>query len=267
MLRLISFAVGAVLSLAVLVAAALPRDKAVPDPHIALQKHAKHVSFAHDGVFGKFDRAQLQRGYQVYKEACAVCHSLNLVAYRNLEAIGFSEAEVKALAAQAEVPAIDDKTGEVTTRKALPSDHFASPFPNEYAAKASNNGKAPPDLSLMVKARHNGAAYVYSLLTGYEEQPADVEIAEGTHYNPYFHGLAIGMPAPLSSDGQVEYVGDTKPTVDQMAKDVSAFLAWTAEPKLEDRKRMGVGVLMFLLALCVISFRSYKKIWAGVKGH
>ena len=267
MLRLISFAVGAILSLAVLIAAALPRDKAEPDPHAALHKHPKHVEFAQDGIFGKFDRAQLQRGYQVYKEVCAACHSMNLVAFRNLTALGFTEAEVKALAAQSDVPTIDDKTGDETTRKAVPADHFPAPFPNDAAAKAANNGKAPPDLSLIAKARHGGASYLYSILTGYEDKPADVEIAETAHYNPHFAGLAIAMPAPLTSDGQVEYADGTKASIDQMAKDVSAFMEWAAEPKLEDRKRMGLGVLMFLLILCVITFRSYKKIWANVKGH
>ena len=248
-----------------------------------LHKDPREVHFQHDGVFGTFDRAQLQRGFQVYKEVCSACHSMRLVSYRNLADLGFTEAEVKAIAKGYEVPAIDD-SGEAITRKALPSDRFISPFANHEAAAAANNGKAPPDLSLMVKARHDGQNYVYSLLTGYGQTPPKTvkawklnektgkveqtqekyEISPGLNYNPYFHSVTIAMAAPLN-EGQVTYADGTKATVDQMAKDVTAFMAWTAEPKLEQHKRNGVGVLAFLSILVVLTFLSYKRIWAGVK--
>ena len=223
------------------------------------------MHFAHQGIFGQYDRAQLQRGFQVYKEVCAACHSLNLVAFRTLEDLGYNEAEIKAIAKAYEVPAIDEKTGEDTTRPAIPSDKFPSPYANSVAASAANGGKIPPDLSLIVKAREGHEAYIYSILTGYEDAPAGFQLPEGGHFNPYFPGTVIGMPKPLSDD-QVTYEDGTPATVDQMAKDVTAFLAWAAEPKLENRKRAGVGTIAFLAILLVLSVISYKKIWAGVKG-
>lgn len=265
MIRFVSYGVGAIFSLALLVGAFTPRETPQPDPVKALQKEHKEVHFAHQGIFGTYDRAQLQRGFQVYKEVCAACHSLNLVAFRTLEDLGYNEDEIKAIAKAYEVEAIDDKTGETTTRPAIPSDKFPSPYPNEVAAAAANNGKAPPDLSLIVKAREGHEAYIYSILTGYEEAPAGFQVPEGGHFNPYFPGTVIGMPKPLSDD-QVSYEDGTKATVDQMSKDVTAFLAWAAEPKLENRKRVGVGAIAFLSILLVLSIISYKKIWASVKG-
>jgi len=265
MIRFVSYGVGAIFSLALLVGAFAPRDEAHPDPIKALEKHPKQVSFAHEGIFGTYDRAQLQRGFQVYKEVCAACHSLNLVAFRTLEDLGYNEAEIKAIAKAYEVPAIDEKTGEATTRPAIPSDHFPSPYPNAVAASAANGGKIPPDLSLIVKARAGHEPYIYSILTGYEQAPEGFQLPEGGNFNPYFPGAVIGMPKPLSDD-QVTYADGTKATVDQMSKDVTAFLAWAAEPKLENRKRMGVGVISFLAVLLVLSIISYKKVWAGVKG-
>ena len=238
----------------------------------------KHVEFASDGPFGKYDRQQLQRGFQVYKEVCAACHGLNLVAFRNLQEIGYSEAEVKAIADQwqIEVPTINPETGEATTRKATPADRFPDPYANETAGRAANNNAYPPDLSLMTKARHHGSAYVYSLLTGYrdpntyrnekgEALPAELRPGQNLHFNPYFPNLNLAMPAPITADGQVSYADGTNPTVDQMSKDVSAFLTWTAEPKLENRHRTGVAVLIFLIIATVLGYFAYRNVWADQK--
>ena len=236
--------------------------------------HPKALHIASDGPLGRFDRQQLQRGFQVYKEVCSACHSLRLVAFRDLQEIGFNEAEVKAIAKNwaTEVPSINPETGEAATRKAMPADKFPSPYANEIAGRAANNNALPPDLSLITKARHGGASYIYSLLTGYQEQPAellkkfpDVKTPDGLHYNPYFANLNIAMPAPIVSDGQVTYADGTNATVDQMAKDVSAFLVWTAEPKLEARHRAGMGVLIFLLIATVLGYMAYRNVWAGMK--
>jgi len=238
--------------------------------------HPKDLRLASDGPFGKFDEKQLQRGFQVYKEVCAACHGLSLVAFRDLAALGYNEAEVKAIADQwaIEVPAINPDTGEPATRKAIPSDRFSNPYPNEVAARAANNNALPPDLSLITKARHNGAAYVYSLLTGYEaRQPAELlkkfpaaKTPAGLHYNPYFPNLNIAMPPPITTNGQVTYApGNPAPTVDQMAKDVSAFLVWTAEPKLERRHASGIAVVLFLLFATIIAYLAYRNIWATQK--
>jgi len=237
--------------------------------------HPKHLSLASDGPFGKFDKKQIQRGFQVYKEVCSACHSMNLVAFHDLEALGYNEAEVKAIANQwqTEVPTVNPETGEASTRKALPSDRFPSPYANETAARAANNNALPPDLSLITKAREGGAAYVYSLLTGYRQQPAELiqkfpasKTPQGLHYNPYFANLNLAMPQPLTSDGQVTYApGNPKPTVDQMAKDVAAFLVWTAEPKLEKRHGTGLAVVVFLLFATVFGYLAYRNIWYGEK--
>ena len=240
-----------------------------------LHKAPKDVSWQHQGIFGTFDRAQLQRGFQVYKEVCAACHGLRLVAFRTLEDLGYSEAQVKAIAAEYEVPDLDD-IGEPVMRTALPSDRKPNPYPNDRAAAAANNNAIPPDLSLIVKARGGHEAYLYSLLTGYNETaPATTvdeegnevpyEVPQGLYYNPYFANVQIAMAPPLADD-QVEFADGTRATVSQMSKDVTAFLAWTAEPKLENRKRMGVGVLMFVTILIILSYRSYRKVWADVKG-
>jgi ubiquinol-cytochrome c reductase cytochrome c1 subunit len=232
-------------------------------------RHPKDISFSFDGPLGKYDRQQLQRGFQVYKEVCASCHGLNYVSFRNLAEIGYNEAEVKAIADQwvIEVPAVDPKTGEATTRKALPADRFPSPYPNEVAARAANNNAMPPDLSLITKARHGGAAYVSSLLTGYQNPPADLPAenrpGQGLHYNPYFPNLNIAMPPPLQADGQVTYADGTNPNRQQMANDVSAFLAWTAEPRLENRHRGGLATLIFLLLATILSYMAYQNVWHG----
>jgi ubiquinol-cytochrome c reductase cytochrome c1 subunit len=237
-------------------------------------EHPKNLALQSDGPFGTFDKAQLQRGFQVYKEVCAACHSLGLVAFRDLHGLGYNEAEIKAIANQwqTEVPTLNPDTGEPATRKALPSDKFPSPYANETAARAANNNALPPDLSLITKAREGGAAYVYSLLTGYRNPPAellkkfpDAKPGPNLHYNPYFANLNLAMPPPLTSEGQVTYADGTKSTVDQMARDVSAFLVWTAEPKLESRHAAGVSVAIFLLFASVLAYLAYRNIWAEAK--
>jgi ubiquinol-cytochrome c reductase cytochrome c1 subunit len=270
MVRLISFFVGIGFFLALFFAFIETRPPAIPDPVLALQKgphDGPEVRWAHEGVFGKWDKAQLQRGFQVYKEVCAACHSLKLVSFRTLSDIGFTEQEVKAIASGYEAPTIDDKTGESTTRKALPADYFPSPFANSVQAKLANNGKAPPDLSLIVKARHGGEHYIHHLLsTGYQEKTPAImkdKLSDVTHYNPYYPGAVIAMAPPLQPD-QVTYADGTKATVDQMSQDVTAFLAWTAEPKLIDRKRMGLGVILFLTLMVGITFVSYRRVWKDV---
>jgi ubiquinol-cytochrome c reductase cytochrome c1 subunit len=231
-------------------------------------REAKEVQFASDGPFGHYDRQQLQRGFQVYKEVCAACHGINMVAFRNLHDLGYSEAEVKAIANQwqIEVPDINPETGEAATRKAIPADRFPNPYANEVAARAANNNAFPPDLSLITKARHHGPAYVYSLLTGYQNPPANLppeaRPGQGLYFNPYFPNLNLAMPPPITADGQVTYADGTNPTVDQMSKDVAAFLTWAAEPKLENRHRTGVAVLIFLLFATGLAWLSYRQIWA-----
>ncbi|MBL9095714.1 MAG: cytochrome c1 [Alphaproteobacteria bacterium] len=230
-------------------------------------KHPEPQKWSWEGAFGKFDRQQLQRGYQVYKEVCAACHAMHLVSFRNLSQPGgpeFSEAQMKAIAASFQVPAIDDK-GEVIQRAGIPADRFPSPFPNETAARAANNNAYPVDLSVIVKARHDGANYIYALLTGYADTPSEFQLLPGLNYNPYFPGKQIAMPAPLVSDGQVTWPeGNPPATKEQMARDVVAFLAWTAEPKLEERKLMGVQVMIFLLGLSVLLYFAYKRLWRDV---
>lgn len=247
-----------------------------PQPTVEHEFHLppKEVSFSFNGPLGKYDQRQLQRGFQVFKEVCSACHSLKFVAFRDLEALGYNEAEVKAIAKQWSIktPSIDPATGEASTRDPVPADHFPKPFANNVAAAAANNNAIPPDLSLMTKARHHGSAYVYSLLTGFQEQPAellkkfpDAKTPEGLHYNPYFANLNLAMAPPLVSDGQVTYGDGTKPTVDQMAQDVAAFLTWTAEPKLENRHRAGLATIVFLLIATALAYMSYQNIWADKK--
>lgn len=228
--------------------------------------YPEEVSFPHDGIFGKFDRAQLQRGFQIYREVCSACHSLKLVAFRNLIDLGYSEEQVKALAAEYEVEDGPDGDGEMFYRAAKPSDYFPSPYENDNQSRAANGGALPPDLSLITKARAHGPAYVASLVgVGYaEETPEDVQASYTQYFNPYFHTVLLAMAPPLS-EGLIEYADGTQPSVEEMAQDVSAFLTWTAEPKMEARKRMGTGVLIFLAILIVVSYLSYKKVWADLK--
>jgi ubiquinol-cytochrome c reductase cytochrome c1 subunit len=228
-------------------------------------------SWAFEGPFGTFDRAALQRGFQVYKEVCAACHSMNLIHYRDLGppgiggsgGLGFNAEEVKALAAEVEVADIDENTGEPKQRPGLPKDRFKAPFANEFAAKAANNGANPPDLSLMVKARAGGADYVYALLTGYGDAPAGVTLMEGLNYNKVFPGHQIAMPKPLNAD-QVTYADGTKATEEQLARDVTSFLAWAAEPEMEARKRLGLKIVLFLLIVSGLLYIAKRKIWSDV---
>lgn len=216
-------------------------------------------SFA--GPFGTFDRAELQRGFQVYTEVCAACHSMQYLHYRNLGESGgpeFTEAQVKAIAAAVEVEDLDDE-GETISRPGLPKDKFVSPFANPMAAAAAH-GVAPPDLSLMAKARVGGPDYIYALLTGYEEAP---EGFTGNNYNKYFPGHNIAMASPLFDD-LVEYQDGTAATQEQMARDVSAFLMWAAEPKLEDRRSLGIRVMLYLLILAGLMYFVKRKVWADV---
>ena len=221
----------------------------------------QHWSF--QGLFGAFDRPSLQRGFVVYKEVCAVCHGLRLVAYRNLTEIGFSEDDVKAIAATVDVEDGPNDEGEMFERPGKPSDRFKSPFANDEEARAANSGALPPDLSLMTKATLGGTDYVYAVLTGYAETPSGMNVPEGMSYNKHFAGNMIAMPPPLSEDG-VEYADKTKATVAQQARDVTTFLAWAAEPELEERKRMGIKVILFLLLLTGLLYVAKRRIWSNV---
>jgi ubiquinol-cytochrome c reductase cytochrome c1 subunit len=220
--------------------------------------------FSFDGLFGTFDRSSLQRGFQVYKEVCSACHAMRQLSYRNLLEIGLTEEEARALAAQFQVTDGPNDQGEMFERPARLSDRFRRPFANEQAARAANNGAYPPDLSVMVKARANGADYVHALLTGYEDPPPGFSMMDGMNYNRYFPGHQIAMPNVLNP-GQLEFADKTEATVDQMARDVTAFLAWAAEPELEQRRQMGVRIILFLIVLGGLTYAVKRKIWADVK--
>jgi len=223
-----------------------------------------HQDWSWSGMFGTFERPALRRGLQVYSEVCSGCHGVKLVAYRNLMDIGLSEDEVKAFAEEFEVEDGPDEEGEMFMRPAKPADRFVEPFANVNAARASNNGALPPDLSLMVKARIGGPDYLYALLTGYEEEaPEGFELLEDMSYNHYFPGNQIAMAPPID-DEAVEYEDGTEPTKEQIAKDVVTFLAWTAEPELEERKRLGIKVLIFLFVLTGLLYALKRKIWADL---
>lgn len=250
-------------------------------PHYPIKKPVEqNWSFA--GPFGTYDRGQLQRGLKVYREACAACHSMDLVAFRTLEDLGYSDAQVSALAAEYTIEDGPDSNGDMFERPGVPSDRFPSPFANPEQAAASNNGAAPPDLSLIAKARgvergfptfvfdiftqyaESGPDYIYGLLTGYEEEvPEGVNVPEGTYYNPHFiSGSALAMPPPLF-DGLVTYDDGSPETVEQYAKDVSAFLMWAAEPHMEARKQTGFVAFIFLVLFAGMVFLTKRKIWAG----
>ena len=224
----------------------------------------KQMLWPFEGVFGTFDRQAAQRGAQVYLEVCSACHGLNHLYYRNLLELGFSEAEIKEIADDKMILDGPDDMGEMFERKALPSDNFIAPYPNEAAARASNNGAYPADLSLIVKARGDGANYLYSLLTGYQQEPEHIKLMPGLYYNPYFDGEQLAMPAPLSPD-QVEFMDGTPATVEQMARDVTVFLQWVAEPEMEHRKSMGLKVMLYLLIFTILFYIAKKKLWKNVK--
>lgn len=223
----------------------------------------KQMEWAFDGVFGKFDRPSIQRGLQVYKEVCSACHGLKRVAFRTLTDVGFSEAEVKSFAAGYSIHDGPNDVGEMFDRPGRPSDRFPSPYPNDNAARAANNGAYPPDQSLLVKAREDGANYIYSLLTGYETAPEGVSVPEGAYYNPYMPGGIIKMAPPLHDEG-VTYQDGTKATVDQQAHDLVNFLQWAAEPEMEQRKRMGIHVMLFLGILTCFFYFTKKRIWSDL---
>jgi ubiquinol-cytochrome c reductase cytochrome c1 subunit len=227
-------------------------DTALPEVHWSFQ-----------GIFGMYDHAAARRGFQVYKEVCSACHSMNLLYYRNLEALGFSQDEIKAIAASFQVPGEPDDNGEVHDRPARPSDAFKAPFPNPQAARAANNGALPPDLSVITKARKGGATYIHALLTGYGDAPADFKLQDGMNYNKYFAGHQIAMPQPLQ-DNSVTFADGTPASVDQEATDVSTFLAWAAEPELEERHFTGIKTILFLIVLTAMLYALKRKVWADV---
>lgn len=222
-----------------------------------------HQNWSFSGLFGTFDRTAARRGLQVYLEVCATCHSMNLLAYRHLEGMGLTENEVKAVAAAVEVPDGPNDQGEMFTRPGRPSDRFAQPFPNPQTARIANGGALPPDLSVITKARKNGPDYLFALLTGYKDAPADFTLMPGMNYNEYFPGHQIAMPPPLS-EGRVSYPDNTNATAEQLARDVVTFLSWAAEPEMEARKRMGIKALIFLLVLSGMLYALKRKIWADV---
>ena len=260
---------------------------AIPAPSVAAEADTPpKLKWSFSGPFGKFDRGQLQRGFKVYREVCQTCHGLSLVAFRNLAdpgGPGFTSAQAAAVAAEYQVPADPDDQGEVKDRPARLADRFPAPFKNENQARARYNG-VPPDLSVIVKARgfdrgfplfildlftayqEQGADYMVALLTGYADPPKDQQAPPGTFYNKYFPGHFLAMPPPLT-DGRIDYTDGTKPTADQLARDVTAFLAWAAEPHLEARKRMGMQVIIFLMVFAGLLYFTKKKVWKSVEAH
>ena len=230
-------------------------------------KHPKQMNWSFNGITGKFNRQSIQRGFKIYKEVCSACHSVKRLAFRNLMEIGFSEDEVKALASEYEVKDGPNDEGEMFDRPAKLTDMIPGPYPNEKAARAANNGAYPLDLSLIIKARHDGANYVYSLLTGYLEPPSNFELGENMYYNPYFAagGDQLAMTPPLHTNDQVEFNDGTKATVDQMSKDVVNFLQWVAEPEMEDSKSLGIKVLIFLLIFTTLFYIAKKRIWKRIE--
>jgi ubiquinol-cytochrome c reductase cytochrome c1 subunit len=238
--------------------AAKEADTATP---LAKEPQGPAGGWPERGITGAYDRAALQRGFQVYAQICSTCHSMKLVSYRDLAQLGFSDAEVKAIAAGYQVSDGPNDQGDMFQRPARPSDRFVSPFANDQAARAANNGALPPDLSLIIKARHGNEDYIYSILTGFgQTPPANETIAKGMNYNPYFAGHQIAMPAPLH-EGAVSFADGTPATVDQMAKDVVQFLAWTSEPHLEDRHQTGIKVILFLIVFAGVMYGVKRKVW------
>jgi len=226
--------------------------------------HLPDTKFSFEGVFGTYNRGELQRGFQIYKEVCSACHSMHLMSYRNLRDIGLNADEVAGVAASVQIQDGPNDNGEMFERPGRASDRFRSPFANAASARAANNGALPPDLSVITKARAGGADYIHALLVGYEEPPAGVTVMEGMHYNKYFAGHQIAMAPPLTQDGQLTFADGTNATVDRMAHDVAAFLTWAAEPELESRRAMGVRVILFLAILGGITYAVKRKIWADV---
>ena len=232
----------------------------------ASDKELIKVDWSFKGMTGKFDRSSLQRGYQVYNEICASCHSMDLLSYRNLGEKGgpeFSIDQVKAIAASFEVTDGPDSQGEMFTRPGRPSDKFVSPYPNVQASTAANGGAYPPDMSVLVKARKGGADYIYSVLMGYEEAPQDFELEDGVYYNRYMGGNKIKMAKPLL-EGSVTYADGTETTESQMAIDVTTFLTWASEPHLEARRQIGLKVIMYLIILTILVYLSMRRLWSRI---
>jgi ubiquinol-cytochrome c reductase cytochrome c1 subunit len=272
LIRSIKFVIGGGFAFVLMIAlfgtiTGLIKEPPAPTAEHEFHKHPKELALASNGLFGKFDEQQLQRGFKVYKEVCANCHSLSMVSFRELKGLGYNDAEVKKIAKDwpSKQPMFDPKAGTWGERANTPADRFPKVY---YAGTGS-----PPDLSLITKARHDGPAYVYSLLTGYEaKQPAELVkhfkgaiTPEGSHYNPYFANLNIAMPPPLTSENQVTYTDGTRATVDQMAQDISAFLVWTAEPTMQSRRSAGFAVVGFLIFATALAYGAYLTVWRGVK--
>ena len=224
----------------------------------------KQKDWGFNGPFGTLDKASMQRGFQAYREICASCHSLDYIAFRNLSDLGYSNAEIKAFAAEYDVEDGPNDEGEMFVRPGIAADRFPSPYPNEAAARAGNNGAYPPDLSLITKARAKGPDYLYSLLTSYKDAPEDLEVPEGMYYNAAYPGNLIAMPQPIYGE-DVTYADGAPTDVSAIASDLVYFLTWTAEPSLEKRKRTGVKVMIFLLIMVGMSYGAMKFIWADVK--
>jgi ubiquinol-cytochrome c reductase cytochrome c1 subunit len=251
-----------------LVAAAVAVLFIAADPHEEVHIPKEEWSFT--GFFGKFDQAQVKRGFQVYHDVCSACHSMNLVSYRNLTQIGFSEDEVKEIAAAVQVQDGPNDAGEMFERPGKPSDAFKPPFPNEQAARAANNGALPPDLSLIARSRagkgftgYEGADYIHAILTGYKEPPADFKLQDGMNYNEYFHGHQIAMPQPLT-DGAVTFADGAPNTLEDEARDVAAFLTWAGEPNLESRHLTGLKAVLFLVVFTLLFYAAKRKIWSRI---
>ena len=247
-------------SLVLALALALPLGAQAAEERAAVP----HRTWSFEGLFGAFDPGATQRGFQVYNEVCAACHSMKLLAFRHLSGIGFTEDQIKQIAAAKQVTDGPNDAGEMFERPGRPSDRFPAPFPNENAARAANNGAYPPDFSTLVKGRDGGASYIYGVMTGYKDPPPGKELLPGMNYNEVFPGHQIAMPPPLSED-QVTYADGTPATVDQMVADVSTFLAWVSEPELETRKRLGIKVILYMLVLTGFLYAIKRRVWANVK--
>lgn len=221
------------------------------------------TTWSFSGPFGTFDRASAQRGFQIYNEVCSSCHSMKLMSYRNLAGIGLSPGQIRAVAASKTVPGDLNDQGEPTTRPGLPSDHFASPYPNDKAARAANNGALPPDHSLIVSAREGGPDYINALMLGYVEPPAGLKVPDGLYYNKWFLGHQIHMPAPLQADS-VTYADGTKATLEQEAHDIATFLTYASNPHMEERKHLGVRMVGFFALMCGLTYAVKKQVWSDV---
>jgi len=280
---LLKMVAGALLGATLLAAPAMAADN-------VKEAEAPPGGFSFEGPFGTFDQASLQRGYKVYREVCANCHSMKLMYFRNLGQVNgpFYDPKyknpndnpvVKQIASEFDIPDIDPDTGDDTTRKGTPADHFNSPFKNDAAAKASNGGSLPPDLSVMAEAREGGARYIYCVLTSFVSAPAGLKVSDTQHYNPCVHGSlatqwtgdphkvppggVLAMPPPLRVNGQVTYDDGTPSTIQQNAKDVATFLAWASDPHAQERKQTGFVVLIYLLLMSVITYLAYRQVWRG----